>query len=243
MALADSISEWIREQVTRAGSKGAVVGLSGGIDSAVVGALCKRALGDSVLGTILPCQSQAIDEEYARLVSATFGVRIHKVDLTPVYETLVAGLSETAFLAGANAKSRLRMTTNYYLANLNGYLVIGTWNRTEIFIGYFTKHGDGGADILPIGGLLKREVRALARELGVPQPIIDRKPTAGLWPGQTDEGEIGIAYDELDEIIVSLERGDVTGLRPEAVQRVLRLHQSSANKRALMPVYEPIRES
>lgn len=238
MALADEITSWIASRVAAAGSKGAVVGLSGGIDSSVVGALCKRALGDSVLGTILPCQSQPIDEEYARLAADAFGIGTLKVDLTPVFETLIAQMPETSRLASANVKSRLRMATNYYLANLRGYLVVGTGNRTELFIGYFTKFGDGGADILPIGGLLKRDVRALARDLGVPNPIVDRAPTAGLWPGQTDEGEIGMSYDELDEIVAALGRGDAGDQRPEAVERVRRLNAASAHKRAPMPVFE-----
>jgi NAD+ synthase len=239
LSLADEISDWIALRVAAAGSKGAVVGLSGGIDSSVVAALCKRALGDSVLGTILPCQSQAIDEEYARLAAAAFGLATLKVDLTPVFATFIAQMPETARLANANVKSRLRMATNYYLANLRGYIVVGTGNRTELYIGYFTKYGDGGADILPIGGLLKRDVRVLARELGVPPPIVDRPPTAGLWPGQTDEGEIGMSYDELDAIVSALSRGDAGGLRPEAVERVRRLHDASEHKRALMPIFEP----
>jgi len=238
MALADDISRWIASQVVAAGARGAVVGLSGGIDSSVVAALCRRALGDAVLGTILPCQSQPIDEEYGLLAALSFGVRTQKVDLTPVFTALTAQLPETSRLASANVKSRLRMATNYFLANLHSYMVIGTGNRTELYIGYFTKHGDGGADILPIGGLLKREVRALAQELGVPQPIVDRTPTAGLWPGQTDEGEIGMSYDELDDVVAALGRGEAGGLRPEAVERVRRLHEASAHKRALMPIYE-----
>lgn len=239
MALADDISKWIASQVSAGGSRGAVVGLSGGIDSSVVAALCKRALGDAVLGTIIPCQSQPIDEEYARLAARALDVRTQKVDLTPVFETLTAQLPETSRLASANVKSRLRMATNYYFANLNGYMVVGTGNKTELYIGYFTKYGDGGADILPIGGLLKRDVRALAQELGIPQPIVDRTPTAGLWPGQTDEGEIGMSYDELDDVVSALGSGDASGLRSEAVDRVRRLHAVSAHKRALMPIYQP----
>ena len=130
------------------------------------------------------------------------------------------------------------MATNYYLANLHGYMVVGTGNRTELYIGYFTKYGDGGADILPIGGLLKREVRALAVELGVPQPIVDRTPTAGLWPGQTDEGEIGMSYDELDDVVAALSRGDAGDSGPTAVERVRRLHAISEHKRALVPIFE-----
>jgi NAD+ synthase len=238
MALADEISKWIAEQVAASGSRGTVVGLSGGIDSSVVAALCKRALGDAVLGTILPCQSQPVDEEYALLAVRAFGIRTQKVDLTPVYEVLATQLQKTSLLASANVKSRLRMATNYYLANLHGYMVVGTGNKTELYIGYFTKYGDGGADILPIGGLLKREVRALAQELGVPQPIVDRTPTAGLWPGQTDEGEIGLSYDELDDVVDRLSRDDASGLRPEAEERVRRLHAASAHKRTLMPIFE-----
>ena len=183
MALADSIGDWIRDRVTEAGARGAIVGLSGGIDSAVVGALCKRALGDSVLGTILPCQSQPIDEEYARLAADRFGIRTQKVDLTPVFESLIAALPETARLASANAKSRLRMTTNYYLANLNGYMVIGTGNKTELYIGYFTKYGDGGADILPIGRLTEAGgPRTRSRAWGASadrRPPADGRPLAG----------------------------------------------------------------
>ncbi len=238
MALADDISLWIASRVAAAGSRGAVVGLSGGIDSSVVAALCRRALGDAVLGTILPCQSQPVDEDYALLAASAFGIRTQKVDLTPVFETLLAQLPETSRLATANVKSRLRMATNYYIANLHGYLVVGTGNRTELYLGYFTKYGDGGADILPIGGLLKRDVRNLAVELGVPQPIVDRTPTAGLWPGQTDEGEIGMAYDELDDVVAALSRGDVGGLRSSAVDRVRHLHAISEHKRAPMPIFE-----
>lgn len=239
MALADEISGWIASQIDAAGTRGAIVGLSGGLDSSVVAALCKRALGDAVLGTILPCQSQPIDEEYALLAAKAFDVRTQRVDLSPVFESLVGQLPGTSLLANANAKSRLRMVTNYYLANVNGYMVIGTGNRTELYLGYFTKYGDGGADILPIGGLLKREVRALAQDLGVPQPIVDRAPTAGLWPGQTDEGEIGMTYEEMDDIVAALGRGeDVGGLRPEAVERVRRLHAASEHKRRLMPILE-----
>ncbi len=238
-SLAEDIARWLREQVGRAGARGVVVGLSGGIDSAVVAALAKRALGDQVLGTILPCHSQPIDEEYARLVAAAFGVQLHRVDLTPVYDLLVAQLPAVTRIATANLKSRLRMATNYSLANTLGYLVAGTGNYTELYIGYFTKYGDGGADVLPIGGLLKRQVRQLARELGVPAPIIERAPTAGLWEGQTDEGEIGLSYDELDRTIVGLERGDLAGLRPEALERVRRMHEQSSHKRQVAPVYEP----
>lgn len=239
MSLAKQITEWIRMQVTSAGAEGVVVGLSGGVDSSVVAGLAKRALDDSVLGTILPCHSQPVDEEYARLVAHALGIRLHRVDLTPVYDGLVAQLPPNSPLAAANMKSRLRMAANYYLANSLNYLVAGTGNKSELYVGYFTKYGDGAADILPLGGLLKSQVRGLAVELGVPEPIIARPPTAGLWEGQTDEDEIGLTYDELDRAILGLERGDVQGLRPEAVELVRGMHKRSQHKRVLAPVFEP----
>lgn len=235
----EEIADWIHAQVAQSRADGVVVGLSGGVDSSVVAGLAKRALGDRVLGTILPCHSQPIDEEYARLAADAFGIRLHRVDLTPIYDALLARLPQSNRVALANVKSRLRMATNYCLANSLNYLVAGTGNKSELYIGYFTKFGDGAADILPIGGLLKCQVRQLARELGVPEPIVARAPTAGLWEGQTDEGEIGLSYDELDRTIVGLEHGDVDGLRPEVVEKVRRMHEISAHKRSLAPVFGP----
>jgi len=232
----DVISAWIAERVRKAGSEGAVVGLSGGIDSSVTAVLARRALRDGVLGLMMPCHSHPQDLAHARLVADTFGIRTDLVDLAPAFDAILALLPSGDRLAEANLKARLRMTTLYFCANAGHYLVLGTSNRSELEVGYFTKYGDGGADILPLGGLLKRQVRELARELGVPQPIIDKPPSGGLWPGQTDEGEMGITYDEIDEVLSRMDGGDVHSLSTEVLTKVLGMMDRSAHKRVMPPI-------
>jgi NAD+ synthase len=197
---------WIKKQLKDSRTKGIVLGLSGGIDSAVVSALAKEAVGKKrVLALILPCQSQKEDLKDARLVTKTLGIKIEQIELSKIYNDLIKLLPKANNLALANLKPRLRMTVLYYFANKLNYLVCGTGNKSEIMVGYFTKHGDGATDILPIGDLTKTQVRVLAKELGIPQRIVNKPPTAGLWPGQTDEGEMGITYPELDDILGRLE--------------------------------------
>ncbi|MGE5484878.1 MAG: NAD(+) synthase [Ignavibacteriales bacterium] len=236
--LAGFLSDWISAKVREAGAAGAVVGVSGGIDSAVVLALCRRALGDNVLGLILPCHSLAEDIDHAELVLRHFRARGKTIRLDRVYDDLVAaggeaavpGDSRAAGLARANVKPRLRMTALYYHANMLNYLVAGTGNRSEIAVGYFTKYGDGGVDILPIGGLVKEQVRALAAHLGVPRVVIDKPPTAGLWPGQTDEGEMGITYRDIDDYLLT-GKGD-----RDVIRRIGEMHARSEHKRRPAPV-------
>jgi NAD+ synthase len=137
---------------------------------------------------------------------------------------------ETSVLSGANLKPRLRMVSLYYMANQLKYLVVGPSNRSEITVGYFTKYGDGGADILPLGNLVKTQVRELAVFLGIPQPIIDRPPTAGLWSGQTDENEMGITYRELDHYITT---GQAL---PEVKAKIDAMTTASEHKRHTPPL-------
>lgn len=236
MTAADTISRWMAESVRVTGAKGAVMGLSGGIDSSLTCALAKRALGDEVLGLFMPCHSVPQDLAHARLVAETFHVRTELVDLTSVFDAFIAVLPASDRLAQANLKARLRMTTLYYYANLHNYLVVGTSNRSELSVGYFTKFGDGGADILPIGGLLKRQVWELAREVGIPQAVIDKPPSGGLWPGQTDEGEMGITYREIDEVIQAKDEGKVDGVPANALAKVQRMMDHSAHKLAMPPI-------
>jgi NAD+ synthase len=231
-ALADGITEWIAAEVAKAGLKGAVVGLSGGIDSAVTAALCRRALGENVVGVIMPCESCEQDEKDAQLVAASLGVGTATVWLDGAFVALVRELPDATPLARANLKPRLRMTALYAFANSLGYMVVGTGNATELAVGYFTKHGDGGVDLLPLGALSKMRVRVLARELGLPQRVIDKPPSAGLWEGQTDEAELGIGYDELDRALVALDTGNVECVAPETLARVRELVGGSAHKRA-----------
>lgn len=249
-SLGDQMTGWLRQQVSEAGSRGIVVGLSGGVDSAVVARVAQLAMGDAVVGVIMPAHSDPQDEADARLVAAHFGLQTVTVDLAGPYDALLddarralaaapsigAPADESVYkLALANVKPRLRMTTLYFIANRLNYLVAGTGNRSEIAIGYYTKYGDGGVDALPLASLLKSQVRALAVDLGVPARVIDKAPSAGLWLGQTDEGEMGFTYAELEEY---LERGP-DALAPALVLKIERLARASDHKRRMPPVFVP----
>jgi NAD+ synthase len=236
MDLANYISGWIKEKVEEAGAEGIVLGLSGGVDSSLTAALAKKALGDKVLGVLMPCHSDPTDLEHARLVAAKFGIETEYVDLGPVFDRLTASLPGGSAMAVANLKPRLRMATLYYFANSRNYLVAGSGNKSELTVGYFTKYGDGGADILPLGDLLKCQVRELAHELGVPEEIIAKPPSAGLWPGQTDEGEMGITYSELDRTISALEKGDTRSCSEATLERVKAMRAASEHKRRPIPI-------
>jgi NAD+ synthase len=234
--LAQRLTSWIREQVEAVGLKGVVVGMSGGLDSSVTAILCKRASPQNVLGVIMPCYSSETDLNHARLVAQKFDIPITTVTLDSVFNSLKKALPSEGFalktqrLAEANLKPRLRMLTLYYLANRLGYLVVGTSNRSELEVGYFTKYGDGGVDIEPLGNLTKSQVRGLARYLGIPEEIIKKPPSAGLWAGQTDEGEMGITYEELDRYLAIGEASEETKKRIETMSR------SSAHKRRTPPI-------
>lgn len=234
--LAATIADWIASRVAEARAAGAVIGLSGGIDSAVVGALCRMALPGKVLGLIMPIHSNPRDVEHALLAARTLDIPVRTVILDEAYDVLVRNLTAGGLdfdprgLAVANLKPRLRMMTLYFHANGLNYLVAGTGNRSELHVGYFTKYGDGGVDILPIGGLVKAQVRELARYLGVPQPIIDKAPSAGLWEGQTDEGEMGLTYNELDRYLLTGEGN------PATVARIEDMASRSRHKLSMPPV-------
>jgi NAD+ synthase len=239
--LAEAIEQWIADHVSSAGVNGIVVGLSGGIDSAVVATLATRALGpDRVTGVIMPAHSQQADIDDARLLADSIGITPLEIDLSTPFDTMVATLPEGNEMAVANIKPRLRMITLYHIANTNGYMVVGTGNRTELMVGYFTKYGDGGVDLLPLGSLYKNQVRDLAREIGVPEKIIERPPSAGLWAGQTDEEEMGITYEELDAILAALETGQsTTGMDPERVLQVQQMMARSIHKLSMPPIFTP----
>lgn len=239
MGLVDAIATWLREYAARAGARGYIVGLSGGIDSACVAALCQRAVGENVTALWLPCYSADEDAAMSRLVAQALGLRCATVDLGPAYDALVGALPPgTSDLAKANLKPRLRMAAWYALAQTQGYLVAGGGNKTEIRVGYFTKYGDAGVDVLPLGDLFKWQVRTLAHELGLPQPVIDRPPSAGLWPGQTDESEMGVSYEQLDAALAAIEAGQTEAIEPALLHRVQRMTSSTDHKRALPPVFQ-----
>ncbi|MBA7658386.1 NH(3)-dependent NAD(+) synthetase [subsurface metagenome] len=233
--LADKLVLWIREKTLAAGCKGVVVGVSGGLDSSVVTVLCHRAFPQNVLGVVMPCYSSPEDEEHALAVASKFSITTRVVVLDPVFDTLLKALAGdkvepgVSRIAEANLKARLRMLTLYYFANQLKYIVAGAGNRSELSVGYFTKYGDGGVDILPLGNLVKSQVRELAGFLAIPQPIIDKSPSAGLWQGQTDEGELGISYDELDRYLVAGEASIGLG------QKIESMIAASAHKRLPPP--------
>lgn len=231
---ADHLAAWIASEVERRGGRGAVVALSGGIDSAVVAGLVRKAFPqrERVLGLILPCHSLPADAEDAMLVAKTFDLSTLRVDLSSVYDQLTQTLGNVAELrsVSANLKPRLRMIVAYAHATANQFLVMGTGNRSELEMGYFTKYGDGGVDLLPIGALTKGEVREVAIALGVPQRVIDKPPSAGLWEGQTDEGEMGFTYQALDDYLL-------TGkAQPELREKLEARQGASQHKRSLAPI-------
>jgi NAD+ synthase len=238
--LAGRIASWLQDRLAKASASGFVVGLSGGIDSAVSAAVCKRAVGDAVLAVWMPCHSIPEDERLARMAANALNLDLMTVDLSPPYDAFLKELPEGNPMARANLKPRLRMATLYYLAQSRNYLVAGTGNKPEFMVGFFTKYGDGGVDLEPLGELYKHEVRALAGALGIPQPIIDRAPSPGLWPGQTDEGEMGITYAEIDAILAAWEAGQTPQLPADRVAKVQEMIARSAHKRALPPAF-PVR--
>ena len=240
MNIVDQISAWLREHLAAAGAEGFVCGLSGGVDSATAAALAVRTVGpERVLAALMPCHSQPEDAALGQLVADAFSIPTLTVDLSPAYDVLMAALPPfDHVMAAANVKPRLRMITLYYLAQARNYLVLGSGNKSELMVGYTTKWGDGGVDLLPLGALYKTEVWELARELGVPQAVVERPPTAGLWPGQTDEGEMGITYRELDRVLAGIESGDTSGVAPAALEKVEGMIARSAHKRAMPPIFE-----
>jgi NAD+ synthase len=246
--LSEQMAAWLRQRVADAGARGIVLGLSGGVDSAVVARVSQLAMPGAVLAVILPAYSDAQDERDARLVADHFSLPTVTVDLSGVYDGLLTAAQralegrrdagtpaseQAGRLSLANVKPRLRMTTLYFVANRLNYIVAGTGNRSEIAIGYYTKYGDGGVDVLPLGALLKSQVRGLARELGVPEAIIEKAPSAGLWLGQTDEGEMGFTYADLETYLVE----GPSGLSPALARKIERLVRASAHKRDLPPVF------
>ena len=230
--------DWMKERGSEAHARGAVFGVSGGIDSALLLALAKRAWPDTCLGLVLPCHSLVQDMADALELLDLYHCPYRVQDLSDTYDTLLRSLpqegnADCLRLARANLKPRLRMVTLYYHANLYNYMVVGTGNKDEIYVGYSTKYGDGGVDIQPLGALTKGEVRELARYLGVPPRIVGKPPSAGLWEGQTDEGEMGMTYKDIDAYLQGQEV-------PEDVKRKIEgRHKTSEHKRRTPPIPDP----
>ncbi|MFH6604638.1 NAD(+) synthase [Maribacter algicola] len=247
------IVKWLKDYATDANIKGFTIGISGGIDSAVTSTLC------AMTGLELLCLEMPIHQAESQINRALNHiawlekhfdtVRSRTVQLTPVFDSFVAALpsvknEEERFMALANARARLRMTTLYYFAGLKNYLVAGTGNKVEDFgVGFFTKYGDGGVDLSPIADLMKTEVYEIARYLGINDEIIKAAPTDGLWgDNRTDEDQIGASYPELEWAMKMNAQGkeptDFTGRQKEVFTIYYRLNRANRHKMVPIPVCE-----
>ncbi|MBU0497313.1 MAG: NAD+ synthase [Candidatus Thermoplasmatota archaeon] len=202
------ITEFIRTYVSNANAEGVVIGLSGGIDSAVVSILCKKALGpERVLCLFMPDETTPkIDTEHQKIIIEKFGLKNLEIDISPIVKKINNTFPEEPDKKLiANIKARIRMILLYHYANLLHGIVCGASNKSEMLTGYFTKYGDGGVDLQPIADIYKTQVYQLARYLNIPKPLHIKPPSAGLWQGQTDEIELGMTYKILDQILYGLE--------------------------------------
>ena len=237
------IEAFIVHSVRESGREGVILGLSGGIDSALVAKLCADAIGQGrVLALALPDGKGGRDLKDARKFANAIGIEFRIVNIGPIASAMEKRLkaSEANAVARGNLRARARMTVLYYGANTENRVVMGTGNKSEILTGYATKFGDAGADFLPIGDLYKTQVREMAAHLGLPNEIVAKTPTAGLWPGQTDEGELGITYDELDRVLLGIELqmepeaiAEKAGVPLDRVRYVETLVASSVHKRKM----------
>lgn len=224
--------KWIRDILRQTGARGIVYGNSGGKDSALVGILCRYAC-ENTLGVILPCQAgrnYGEDREDALAVARQFGIQTATVDLSEVKAILVQAVEPVEKLEGlgsANIAPRLRMTALYTIAQSRNSLVAGTGNRSEAYVGYFTKWGDGAYDFNPIADLTVTEIYEFLHFLGAPAQIRNKAPSAGLFEGQTDEGEMGITYHAIDEYLL-YGKGE-----PDEIAVIRRMHEASRHKRKL----------
>jgi len=250
--VADRVVAFIKINVEKAHREGVVIGLSGGVDSALAATLAVKALGkERVLGILLPERDVTCTEdvEDAMQVAKMLGIKHKTIDITEIHTAFASALPDydpNAKVCSGNLKARIRMCALYYYANLLNLLVIGTGNKTEILLGYTTKYGDSAADMLPLGGLYKTQVLELAEHLGVSERIIKKPPSAGLWKGQTDEKELGISYELADSILIKLtdEKKAPADIKKEldisedVIGRIVKRVEKNKHKREMMPVPE-----
>lgn len=248
----ERITAFIEINVERAGREGAVIGLSGGVDSALAAILATRALGkEHVVGLLLPEKgvTRAEDIQDGVQVVKMLGIKHKTIEISEILDSFASMLPDydpSAKICSGNLKARIRMCALYYYANLLNLLVIGTGNKTEILLGYTTKYGDAAADILPLGALYKTQVLELAKHLGIPEHIIKKPPSAGLWKGQTDEEELGISYELADSILMKLideKKAPIDikkelGISEDVIELIVRRIEENKHKREMAPVPE-----
>ncbi len=246
----ERIARFIREAVERAGVKGVVLGLSGGVDSATTAALCVKALGSERVEALILPDSETTpreDVEDAEALASQLKLTHHTIDIHGIYEAYGGSLpfhDPQANVANGNLRARIRMTILYYYANLRGLMVCGTGDKSELLLGYYTKYGDGGVDILPIADLYKTQVRRLALRLGIPERIAMKPSSPRLWPGQMAEKELGVSYEVIDPVLyLYVEKGrnveeivEETGVERETVEAILRRVHGSEHKRMPPPI-------
>ncbi len=247
MNLEPSLPDFAQETIVHfisdfVGERSVVLGLSGGIDSAVVLKLCVMALApERVLAVHMPDSVTPREEtEDARALAKDLGVEYREIKIDDAVSALVSAANLRAPLSVANAKARVRMAILFGIANEEGRLVAGTSNKSELLIGYFTKYGDGASDFAPIGDLYKTQVRELASRIEIPERIIKKKPSANLLPGQSDEDEIGVTYKILDMVLHGIEMNLTPeeivayGIDEGIVSRVFSLYRNSRHKRVML---------
>ncbi len=235
------IKDFIKTYAQNSGCKGIVIGLSGGVDSAVTSVLCKQVLGKKKTHCLfMPDDATPeSDIKHQKIITQKFDLLCETKNISEIVKTMADKcVVKPDKMALANMKARIRMTLLFEYANMNGLLVCGTSNKSELLVGYFTKYGDGGADIMPIGDLYKTQIYELAKFLKIPKEIICKAPTAGLIKGQTDEKELGFTYEILDKVLMGLERkqeiSDIakdTGLKKSDVEKIKNMRIKSEHKR------------
>jgi len=234
------LKEFIKTYVENSGCTSVVLGLSGGVDSAVSAVLCKDALGaNNVQCIFLPDKTtSSIDRKHVKLFVKTFRVHCKEIEISPFVESFYHALQQKKKMTLANIKPRVRMIFLYEYANETHSLVCGASNKSELLVGYFTKYGDGGVDFQPLGDLYKTQIYQLAKHLKIPAPIIRKPPSAGLWVGQTDEKELRMSYQILDQILYGLELKidtteiqRITNISKKQIERIRQMRIKSQHKR------------
>ena len=247
--ITETIESFLSDQIEKNNAKGLILGLSGGVDSAVLAYICKRKLQDKTLALIMPDTSitpNSETEDALKMIALT-GIEYKLIDIKPIVNEYSMYLEPNEKSKG-NLRARVRTNILYYYANAKNYLVLGSSDKSEYMIGYFTKFGDGASDITPIVSLYKLQVREIAKYLGVPENVIAKKSSPHLWKDHEAEGELGVQYEEIDSILYCLidqnksieETEKATQIKREIIEKIYHLYINSEHKR--LPAQKPDRE-